>query len=271
VGDLCGAAEIGAHLGVSRQRVQQLEARDDFPKPLAELKADGEGMGHRRRARLGRSPGPSTDRLTAKTKNPQASPPTGGAFSACPKERPVPTSFPMSIPHAPTGFVNQAALDNAYTVPINDLYGVVAAVLPLQFRIQYTQTTGGQALTNGAFTTITAYNGTADVDSFGGSTFNATTGVWTCPAAGAYEISGQVTASAGAARIISAVAKNGTVIYSAYNSGAGTTLASASLPPKEFTLAANDTIVLQANVNAAAIVTGVQNGNGSFLHIRRIA
>lgn len=181
------------------------------------------------------------------------------------------TSFPMSLPHAPTGFVNQAALDTALTVPINDLYAIVAGVLPLQYRIQYTQLTGGQALTNGGFTTISGYNSTADVDTFGGSSFNATTGVWTCPAAGSYEISGQVTATAGAPRIISAIAKNGTVIYSAYNSGAGTTLTSASLPPKEFTLAASDTIVLQANVNAASIVTGVQNGNGSFLHIRRIA
>jgi hypothetical protein len=33
----------------------------------------------------------------------------------------MPTSFPMSIPHSPTGFVNQASLDNAFTVPINDL------------------------------------------------------------------------------------------------------------------------------------------------------
>jgi len=33
----------------------------------------------------------------------------------------VATSFPMSLPHAPTGFVNQAALDTAFTTPINDL------------------------------------------------------------------------------------------------------------------------------------------------------
>jgi hypothetical protein len=39
----------------------------------------------------------------------------------------VPTSFPMSIPHAPTGFVNQAALDTAFSTPINDLYAVAAA------------------------------------------------------------------------------------------------------------------------------------------------
>lgn len=31
------------------------------------------------------------------------------------------TTFPMSLPHAPTGFVNQAALDTAFTTPINDL------------------------------------------------------------------------------------------------------------------------------------------------------
>lgn len=31
------------------------------------------------------------------------------------------TTFPMAIPHAPTGFVNQAALDAAFTTPINDL------------------------------------------------------------------------------------------------------------------------------------------------------
>jgi hypothetical protein len=39
----------------------------------------------------------------------------------------VPTSFPMSIPHAPTGTVNQAAMDTAFTTPINDLYAVAAA------------------------------------------------------------------------------------------------------------------------------------------------
>lgn len=38
------------------------------------------------------------------------------------------TSFPMTIPHAPTGFVNQAALDTAFTVPINDLAALVAAL-----------------------------------------------------------------------------------------------------------------------------------------------
>lgn len=39
----------------------------------------------------------------------------------------MPTSFPMSIPHAPTGFVNQAALDTAFSTPINDLYAIAAA------------------------------------------------------------------------------------------------------------------------------------------------
>ena len=36
------------------------------------------------------------------------------------------TTFPMPIPHAPTGFVNQAALDTAFTTPIHDL----AAIAP---------------------------------------------------------------------------------------------------------------------------------------------
>lgn len=35
--DLMGAAEIGERLGVSRQRVQQLAARPDFPKPYRVL------------------------------------------------------------------------------------------------------------------------------------------------------------------------------------------------------------------------------------------
>jgi hypothetical protein len=39
----------------------------------------------------------------------------------------VPTTFPMSIPHAPTGSVNQAALDAAFSIPINDLYAIAAA------------------------------------------------------------------------------------------------------------------------------------------------
>jgi predicted DNA-binding transcriptional regulator AlpA len=34
---LVGAAEIGRMLGVSRQRVQQLVNRDDFPEPEAVL------------------------------------------------------------------------------------------------------------------------------------------------------------------------------------------------------------------------------------------
>jgi predicted DNA-binding transcriptional regulator AlpA len=34
---LVGAQEIGAMLGVSRQRVQQLAARDDFPEPEVTL------------------------------------------------------------------------------------------------------------------------------------------------------------------------------------------------------------------------------------------
>ena len=37
---LMGAAEIGTRLGVSRQRVQQIVSRKDFPKPDAVL-----GMG----------------------------------------------------------------------------------------------------------------------------------------------------------------------------------------------------------------------------------
>lgn len=36
------------------------------------------------------------------------------------------TSFPMPLPHAPTGFVNQAALDAAFTTPINDLWTAVS-------------------------------------------------------------------------------------------------------------------------------------------------
>jgi prophage regulatory protein len=35
--DLMGSAEIGERLGVSRQRVQQLVTRPDFPKPLRVL------------------------------------------------------------------------------------------------------------------------------------------------------------------------------------------------------------------------------------------
>jgi predicted DNA-binding transcriptional regulator AlpA len=34
---LVGTAEIAAMLGVSRQRVHQLTARDDFPQPVAVL------------------------------------------------------------------------------------------------------------------------------------------------------------------------------------------------------------------------------------------
>lgn len=35
--DLMGAAEVGEFLGVSRQRVQQLVNKPEFPQPLAHL------------------------------------------------------------------------------------------------------------------------------------------------------------------------------------------------------------------------------------------
>jgi hypothetical protein len=136
-------------------------------------------------------------------------------------------------------------------------------------RLQATQNTG-TALGSGVFTTLTTF--TLDKDTFGGSSFNASTGVWTCPATGDYEIDGQVTATgATAVRLIGAIAKNGTVIYSAYQSGAPTTLATAVLPPKEFALTSGDTIVLQGNPNAAGVTSGIQNGNGSFLRIKRLS
>lgn len=37
--ELAGAHEVAQMLGVSRQRVFQLAARDDFPRPVAVLKA----------------------------------------------------------------------------------------------------------------------------------------------------------------------------------------------------------------------------------------
>ncbi len=37
MGDWCGAAEIAVLLGVSRQRVQQIVTRKDFPAPDIEL------------------------------------------------------------------------------------------------------------------------------------------------------------------------------------------------------------------------------------------
>jgi predicted DNA-binding transcriptional regulator AlpA len=37
MGELMGAAEIAERLGVSRQRVQQLVKRKDWPAPVAEL------------------------------------------------------------------------------------------------------------------------------------------------------------------------------------------------------------------------------------------
>src|SRR4051812_36482611 len=58
----------------------------------------------------------------------------------------MPTSFPMSIPHSPTGFVNQASLDNAFTVPINDL----AAAASLG---EYGRSTAATAVTLTALTT----------------------------------------------------------------------------------------------------------------------
>jgi hypothetical protein len=137
-------------------------------------------------------------------------------------------------------------------------------------RLQYSQTAGGQALTNAVFVAITGY-AAADVDTFGGSTFNAATGVWTCPATGNYEISGQVSATgAVAVRLIAAIFKNGSSIYSSWQSGAPTFLATATLVPKEFALTASDQITLQAQPNAAGISTGNSNGNGPFLRIKRV-
>jgi hypothetical protein len=158
------------------------------------------------------------------------------------------------------------------TGPVGLYLYVGGAWTPLtQFgqRLQATQNTG-TALGSGVFTTLTTF--TLDKDTFGGSSFNASTGVWTCPTTGDYEIDGQVTATgATAVRLIAAIAKNGTVIYSAYQSGAPTTLATAVIPTKEFALTAGDTIVLQGNPNAAGVTSGIQNGNGSFLRIKRLS
>jgi hypothetical protein len=38
----------------------------------------------------------------------------------------VPTSFPLPLPNAPSGFATQAALDAAWTTPLNDLAASVA-------------------------------------------------------------------------------------------------------------------------------------------------
>lgn len=60
VGVLMGAKEIGDMLGVSRQRVQQLISRPDFPKPYDSLsmgkvwlREDVERWAEARRMRLG--------------------------------------------------------------------------------------------------------------------------------------------------------------------------------------------------------------------------
>jgi hypothetical protein len=56
--ELVGSAEIGVLFGVSRQRVQQLIARPDFPKPCADL-----AMGKVWRARDVHAWGVKTGRL----------------------------------------------------------------------------------------------------------------------------------------------------------------------------------------------------------------
>jgi hypothetical protein len=68
----------------------------------------------------------------------------------------VPTSFPMSIPHAPTGSVNQAALDAAFSIPINDLYAIAAAA----GQGYIGETTTGAAVT---LTTTSAFASTASI------------------------------------------------------------------------------------------------------------
>jgi hypothetical protein len=69
---------------------------------------------------------------------------------------------------------------------------------------------------------------------------------------------------------IAAIFKNGSSIYSSWQSGAPTFLATATLVPKEFALTASDQITLQAQPNAAGISTGNSNGNGPFLRIKRV-
>lgn len=60
---LMGAAEIGELFGVSRQRVQQLIAKPDFPKPDADL-----AMGKVWKAEDVRAWGIKTGRLSAEEK-----------------------------------------------------------------------------------------------------------------------------------------------------------------------------------------------------------
>lgn len=66
----------------------------------------------------------------------------------------MPTSFPMSTPHAPTGFVTQAALDAAFTVPIND-----AAALALSASADTgVQTSGGMSPVAASGWSLTSYS-----------------------------------------------------------------------------------------------------------------
>lgn len=68
----------------------------------------------------------------------------------------MPTSFPIALPNAPTGFVTQAALDAAFTTPINDLY---ALLLGLGQGV-INETTTGAAVT---LSTTSAFASTASV------------------------------------------------------------------------------------------------------------
>lgn len=135
-------------------------------------------------------------------------------------------------------------------------------------RMQYTQGTVGQAMTNNIFTKLTNMT-IKDVDLFAAGSFNTATGVWTCPAAGRYKISGQVTVTDGASRNVAGVFKNGTVLHSAYH-GAGLANVTAVLLDREFLLAAGDTIDLRCSANATGVTTDNPNGAGSFLRIEQV-
>lgn len=190
----------------------------------------------------------------------------------------------------PTSFTNEAAATAALpspatgtivwlTAPTNGgLAGPFAwsgsAWLPVNMRTvrgQFTQTTGiGQSLTASAFTTLTGF--AADFDSTGG-TFTPSTGTWTCGVSGTYLISGQVTCTSGAARLIPGIQKNGgaNMILGAYQTGTSTTEITGEIAAKEITLVAGDTINLAANINTTGIVTATNNGNPPFFRIERIS
>lgn len=132
--------------------------------------------------------------------------------------------------------------------------------------------TSGQSVPNNTATTVTGWTKTYDRLN---SSFNASTGVFTAPATGYYNVSAQLfyaanTGAAGTNGDVYIVANGAIVAAGIYVRPVATSLAECATASAVVSLTAGQTIVIQANQNSGAAVALQTAGSTSFLSINRL-